>query len=350
MDVTVETASAVDRRDLDEIARADERTMIYSSPVFADFLSLALRTEVQTLLARVDGKAAGTLHYAVSSGPHGRVLNSLPWYGTHGGCTVLPGSPTAVRSSLLRGFRELADGEGVLSSCVVLSPFEEVHREVYVDVLGPAVTDERTGMFCPLFTDEDDQMGRMHQKTRNLVKKSLKQGLEVHDDDSDAAWRFLRETHAQNIGALGGSPKPEHHFSAMREAIPGENRELLVATKGSTFVAALLVLKFNRTVEYFVPAVSVEHRSTQAMSRLIWEGMRRAAAGGYSWWNWGGTWKSQESLFRFKFRWGSEVFPYSYLINCSNENRRTIVRGAPGVFAAHEYFYLYPTEALDDAG
>jgi len=350
MDVTVEVASATDRSDLEEIARADERTMIYSSPVFADFLSRALRTEVRTLLARVDGKAAGTLHYAVSSGPHGRVLNSLPWYGTHGGCTVLPGAPMEVRSSLLHRFREVTDEDGVLSSCVVLSPFEEVHREVYVDVLRPAVTDERTGMFCPLLADEDDQMVLMHQKTRNLVRKSLKQGLEVHDDDSDAAWRFLRETHVENIGALGGSPKPEHHFSAMRETIPRENRELLLATTGSTVVAALLVLKFNRTVEYFVPAVSVEHRSTQAMSRLIWEGMRRAVDAGYSWWNWGGTWKSQESLFRFKSRWGSEVLPYSYLINCSEENRRTIAREAPGVFASHEYFYLYPREALDDAG
>jgi hypothetical protein len=350
MDLTVEEAAVSDRTAMDAIARADERTMIYSSPIFADFLSRALRTEVRTLIARVDGRPTGLLHYGASSGRYGRVLNSLPWYGSHGGCTLLPDSPPDVRVALLRRFRELAEQEGVLSSCIVLSPFEEVHRDAYVDEFRPLATDERTGMFSPLSVDEDDQMARMHQKTRNLVRKSLKQGLEVHCDDSDRAWEFLLQTHTENITALGGSPKPRHHFSAMRETIPEENRELLLAVSGSEVVAALLILRFNKTVEYLVPAVSVEHRSTQAMSRLIWEGMRRAAAEGYTWWNWGGTWRSQESLHRFKSRWGSESLPYSYLINCSDESKETISRKAPAVFASHEFFYVFPRGAIDDVG
>lgn len=350
MTVTVQRALQEDRADLEAIAEADSRALIYSSPIFTDFLSAVLGVQIKTLIARDDGRPSGLLHYAESQGPYGRVLNSLPWYGTHGGCACIPTAPPLVRSELLDEFRRLTVADDVLSSCVVLSPFEEPFRDLYVERLQPSASDERTGMFCPLLKNDDEQLAIMHQKTRNLVRKSLKLDMDVSSHDSDEAWNFLITTHTANLDALGGAAKPRQHFEALRATIPSTNRELLVGSLHGVPVAALLSLRFNETVEYLVPAVRIEHRASQAMSRLIWEAMRRASTAGYSWWNWGGTWKSQESLLRFKSRWGGEALPYSYLINCGDKSRRTITREAPGVFASHEYFYLYPRDALDDAG
>ena len=350
MTITVQHATRENRADIEAIAQAHPRTLIYSSSSFTDFLSVALRNPILTLIARDGGKPSGFLHYAELQGPFGRVINSLPWYGTHGGCTCLPGASVHVRSALLDEFKRLSAAEDVLSSCLVMSPLEEQFKDLYVKRLEPSVTDERIGMFCPLQANDDEQLAIMHQKTRNLVRKSLKLDLNVHSDDSLEAWNFLIATHTANLDALGGAAKPRQHFEALRATIPVSNRELLIASRYGEPVAALLTLRFNETVEYLVPAVRAEHRQTQAMSRLIWEGMRRAAAAGYAWWNWGGTWKSQESLLRFKSRWGGDAMPYSYLINCSGESRRIIDREAPKVFSAHEYFYLYPRNALGDAG
>ena len=349
MTITVQHALQDDHVDLEAIVQADSRALIYSSRIFTDFLSAALGVQIKTLIARDDGKPSGLLHYAESQGPFGRVLNSLPWYGTHGGCTCIPGAPTQVRSALLDEFKRISTSEDVLSSCLVMSPLEEQFKNLYVQRLEPSATDERIGMFCPLLKNDDEQLAIMHQKTRNLVRKSLKLDLDVRSSDSDEAWNFLIATHTANLDALGGAAKPRQHFEALRATITSTNRELLVGSLHGVPVAALLTLRFNETVEYLVPAVRSDHRASQAMSRLIWEAMRRAATAGYSWWNWGGTWKSQELLLRFKSRWGGEALPYSYLINCVDESRRTITREAPGVFVSHEYFYLYPRDALDDA-
>jgi len=348
--ITVQCAARENRADIEAVAQADPRTLIYSSPMFTDFLSFALGIPIKTLIARDDGKPSGILHYAELEGTFGRVINSLPWYGTHGGCVCIPSAPSQVRSALLEEFKRLTAEEDVLTSCLVMSPHEEPLKDFYVQKLEPEATDERIGMFCPLLASDDEQLTIMHQKTRNLVRKSLKLELDIRSDDSIEAWNFLITTHKANLDAIGGVAKPRQHFEALRATIPLSNRELLIASRNGEPVAALLTLRFNETVEYLVPAVQVEHRSTQAMSRLIWEGMRRAAAAGYAWWNWGGTWKSQESLLRFKSRWGGVALPYSYLINCSEENRKTIVREAPGVFASHEFFYLYPRNMLNDAG
>ena len=33
---------------------------------------------------------------------------------------------------------------------------------------------------------------------------------------------------------------------------------------------------------------------------------------GFKLWNWGGTWRSQEGVYRFKNRWGAEDMVYRY--------------------------------------
>ena len=87
------------------------------------------------------------------------------------------------------------------------------------------------------------------------------------------------------MAGIGGTAKPWAHFEAIRDAIPASARRLYIARLNGQPVAALLLLYFNRTVEYITPVIKHEYRSAQPLSFLIWHAMQDAIAEGFRWWN-----------------------------------------------------------------
>ena len=76
--------------------------------------------------------------------------------------------------------------------------------------------------------------------------------------------------------------------------------------------SALLTLEHESTVEYFTPVVKPEFKESQVLSGLIFNVMLDKFQKGFCNWNWGGTWKSQLGVHRFKSRFGAVDRPYRY--------------------------------------
>lgn len=338
-----------DRRAYGELLCQQETTLVYAALEYRDFLSRILPGNPQYLLAFDGGQMVGSLpFFRLSVAGVGTVINSLPWYGSHGGCMLADPSREDVRAALLRRYLAATAEPEVLSATMILSPVEEAWRAQYEAVLRPTARDRRIGQFTPLPPDGPELDGRLEraltQKTRNVVRKSLKQGFDVSVIDEEWAWQFLCETHHHNLQALNGRAKPWEHFRAMRESFPASMRRLWVATLGHEPVAALLLLYFHRTVEYFVPTIRHEMRPLQPMSCLIVHAMRDAIRRGYRWWNWGGTWASQTSLHHFKAGWGAADRPYAYLVNSTPEGMVFLKRHQAQMASAFPYYYTHPYE------
>jgi hypothetical protein len=330
----------------------DSRAMIYATPGFQAFLSEAAGGSIAHLLAEDEGELVGALSYGLARRDGlGALVNSLPWYGSHGGCVGV--RDASVRRALLERFRDEALPSDVLSATLVLTPDETRFIGEYEAVLEPRAADDRIGQVTPLPEAGADLEARLEarlaKKTRNLVRKSLHQGFVEEVADSDATWRFLHATHAENLAAIGGRAKPWPHFESLRRHIPAEQRRLSVALLDGEPVAALLLLAFHQTVEYLTPAIVNLFRPRQPLSFLIWHGLRWAAARGCRRWNWGGTWRSQGSLHHFKAGWGAEDHPYSYVVCATEPGLRRIREQREAVSAAFPYYYAYPHHLLDAA-
>jgi len=329
----------------------DSRSLIYASPEFRDFLVRAVGGEPTHLLALDEqDQIVGALGYfRYKAQGIGTVINSLPWYGSHGGC-VVSGATGEARAALLTRYRQAIEAPDVLSATLILTPDEEPSLDEYRKGLVPSVEDGRIGQLTPLPPVTDDLETRLefvfHQKTRNLVRKSLKQGFVLQVRDDEVAWRFLFETHVENMLAIGGKPKPWEHFVAMREVLPAGSRRILVAEFEGKPVAALLLLYFNRTVEYVTPVIKHDYRSRQPLSFLIWHGMVDAVRCGYAWWNWGGTWVTQTSLHHFKAGWGAVDHPYTYLVCSSPAGRAMLAANRARLGDLFPYYYTYPYDRL----
>jgi hypothetical protein len=324
--------------------------LIYAAPMFHRFLRAAVGGECHYLLALRHGRPCGVLPFFVRQAPGiGCLVNSLPWYGTHGACVGVDPADATSRPALLAAFAGLVRDLRPLSTTLVLTPDETAHVADYRAVFPCSATDSRIGQLTPLPPAGDDRAlaATLLQKTRNLVNKSLRQGFrEELADESEDAWRFLCEVHTENLLAIGGKPKPRAHFEALRKAIPPTHRRLSVAWLGDEPVAALLLLSFNRTVEYLTPVIRAEYRSRQPLSFLIWHGMSWAMARGFRWWNWGGTWHTQSSLLHFKAGWGAVARPYEYVIDATPDAIERFRADIGGVASAFPYFYVFPHGSL----
>ena len=70
-----------------------------------------------------EGRLLGLLPTFVAEAGPGRVLNALPWYGSHGGCVVEDGRDDA-RRALLDGYRGLLEEVDPLCATLVLPRHE----------------------------------------------------------------------------------------------------------------------------------------------------------------------------------------------------------------------------------
>ena len=347
--VIIRTLEPADRDAYNEFLNRSPNASLYASLEFQSFLEAVVPGRSEYLIAVESGRVVGTLPMFVHQvDGEGAVLNSLPWYGSHGGCIIGADADDSVRDGLLTRYRELASAPTVLSSTLVLLPAEQSQLPAYRRTLEPSIEDYRIGQVTELPQPgdhlEDRLQSSLHRKTRNLVRKGLKQSFDCQIRDDDAAWEFLYRTHTENLLAVGGKAKPWSHFVALRQYLPEQWRRLYVASDHATPAAAVLLLYYRTTVEYITPVVDVAYRSRQALSFVIHQAMLDAVRDGCTHWNWGGTWPSQQTLYHFKQGWGARESTYSYLVNTTDRDRLSGMKARLGEL--FPYYYVYPYDRL----
>jgi hypothetical protein len=311
--------------------------------------------EERYLLAYENDRLIAALPAFVKKGPYGPVVNSLPFYGSCGSIIALPECSVGSKRALLKAFDEMCRNEQAVCSTIISNPMkneESLFEEYQADLF-----DERVGQLKRLPSTScaekiaNELMDSLHQKTRNIVRKAGKLGFEIRHDGSQETLRLLHNIHKANIQAIGGLPKPWSVYESIRRnfVYDQDYRVYYARSMDGVIVSALLIFYFNGIAEYFTPATIEEYRSQQQLSYLIYVAMQDAALlKNCTWWNWGGTWKSQEGLYRFKARWGSEDFPYRYYIKEYNEFGTLRNCRAYEILEGYQYFYTLPFSVLEN--
>ena len=329
----------------DFVARHDA-ALFYTSLAFRDLLSRVLDAQPHYHLALDGDRVCGVLPaFAARHSTLGVVLNSLPYYGSNGGF-VTDGRPETAQS-LLAAYFHLESSLGCAASTLVSSPFDG-ERVEYEEGLAASFRDSRIGQVTvlpPANLPLEDELFALYDDTaRRNVRKARKSGVIWEARRDRAAFAFLHRTHTQNIEAVGGLPKAWAFFEAIAETVPERYWRLYLANSAGKPVAALLTFRFGRTVEYYTPAIIEESRPLQALPLLVHEAMREAASEGYRWWNWGGTWRSQTGVYRFKRKWGAVDMPYHYYTRIND--RAVLEHARSELLDAFPQFFVLPFERL----
>lgn len=338
----------------DDCGRLSPESLIYQSRSFLSFLEKTTDSCAKMIAAREGGEIVGYIAWCEKKDEHyGTVINSLPWYGSYGGCRIADSAHEEVCNALIDAYGEYVRGvQDLLSATTILSPLHPDHLEKYKAIFPDCVLDNRICQISQLPNScgriDEALLSTMTQKTRNLVRKSLKQAFSVRESDNDADWEFLVNVHHENMAIIGGKPKPVEHFQYIRELLPKNHYKLYIAMLDDVPVAALLNFYYGKTVEYITPVIRHEYRTLQPLSFLIYHGMLDAARTGHLFWNWGGTWRTQQSLYHFKAGWGAIDKSYTYVTYMKDESVTLLKNDTQRIVAAYQWFYLFPFQLLEE--
>lgn len=341
MSATTETAVRVRRRTSEDAAAYDALaletppTLFYASRRFTSFVADLLGAVDESLVAEAGGRIVGALPLLRRDTDFGPLYNSLPYYGSNGG--VIGTDPNA-RAALIAAWNGLVTAPDALGGTMIGNPLDRGA----VEGVTHNFRDFRIGQLTELRGGKD-LLANVDSAARRNVRKAQRSGLEVVSDASLLG--RLRELHVENMAAIGGLAKTGAFFERIpRHFEYGRDYEIVGARRDGRVIATLLLFYFNRTVEYYTPAVEEAYRSDQPLSLLIVEAMRAAAARGLRWWNWGGTWPSQTGVYRFKRKWATHEQRYEYRVQM---NRPELLAWPAGRFVAEmPGFYVVPFSAL----
>lgn len=348
----IERLSPAHEADYERLNRCQDG-LIYGSLAYRAFLKSILPDAEDTYLLAFEGdRLAGALPCFIARKPQGAIINSLPFYGSHGGVLFAPNSDEdATARALLDALDGLARAEQALSVTLISNPLH-ANSTLHSNYFGAQFTDDRIGQFTPLpaGANAEEIMQACHSKTRNMIRKGQKSGFVIRHDGSEEALRHLWKLHQENMSAIDGIAKPWEVFAAIRtNFVYDRDYRVLVAEKDGTVAAALLVFFYNLTAEYFTPASLAAYRSEQPLSLLIFEAMQDAAHRGCTRWNWGGTWPTQHGVYLFKSRWGTQDIPYRYFIREYPEHGSLRHRARTDLLRDYQYFYTIPFSVLEGA-
>ena len=315
-------------------------SLFFQSWRHQNLLMEILDCKQQTLLALDDeGKILGALPLLSMEGKFGRCINSLPFFGSNGGFI---GRDQFARSKIIDFYNNMINSTDICASTIIENPLNPIEdNNLVYDFI-----DMRVGQLTKLPSGEDIEgslMRSFHYKTRNMIRKADKVGVHVQIDND--ATSFLADTHEKNLNDIQGCAKPRIFFDLLSEYFkPDDDYRIYTAYLNGEMVAALLVFFYNKTVEYYTPTVRRENRDSQALSALIFFALSDASMRGFTWWNWGGTWLSQEGVYRFKSRWCAKDLQYRYftkvnkpeILNLSNND----------LLMEYPFFYTLPFSEL----
>ncbi len=336
----------LEKEKYDNFLKKNNSTLFFASGSYKNLLAQILNAEPKYLLAVDDNDLIrGALPLMIFRNQQfGTVINSLPFYGSNGG--LLGSDDDDVKKALLDQYKELlGKEENVISGTIVTSPFEK-NNTFYESHLPVTFKDSRIGQITSFGTStEDTLMDIFHYKTRNSIRKGIKEGITVSWENGLEYMSFLYETHKENMSKINISGKPQSFFELLPSYFKyGTEYRVYIAFYRNEPIAALLTFYFNKTVEYFTP-VTIEHfREKQPMSVIIYEAMKDALGNNFSFWNWGGTGLNQTGVYDFKKKWGTSDFPYYYYTtllkkDLSSYTKETLLQQFP-------YFYVVPFNAL----
>ena len=306
--------------------------LMHYSDKYLSFLDSALvGSSIESLNVKNEGQISGILPFSYqTSEKFGTTINSLPFFGSHGGPLSLD---AASQSKLIVKFKDKIEDLNPSFVSLIENPFHPLNDQSVKD-LGLEIVDYRIGQFTPL----PSNMQQFHVKTRNAIRKGLKLKLDIKVSNKTEDWSWMHAVHEQSIKALGGIPKTKSIFKALQDSF-GEDIELWLGYLNGKPITGLVLIRYNEIIEYFTPVTEGSYKNSQALSALIYKLMKICSDRGSKLWNWGGTWENQTGVYRFKSRWGAVDKPYRYF----NKVRSKCLYEIPRQSLVDEfpYYYLY---------
>lgn len=328
--------SAREESDYSAFVQFKSDALLYHSLGYKTMIEALLDCKASYWAAYQNECVVGILPTVEKEGPYGKVINSLPFYGSHGGILA---SNDEARASLLNHYNAQATQQGVFTSTLIENFIVPEPIPPLYDLI-----ENRISQVTPLISGEESALFEQIDSTaRRNIRKAESSGVSVSVENEQLD--FLYKTHIDSMTIIGGRAKPEAFFRRLPEFfVPDKDYRVWAARREGRLIAALLVFYASDTVEYFTPVTIVSERNCQPMAAILKDAMLHAGRAGYRQWNWGGTWLTQDGVYRFKKKWGAQDGSYRYFVKVNDSS--VFDMSHESLLATYSDFYVIPFDKL----
>ena len=324
MKIIIETYQERFRSQYLEFINKNKHFLWYCSLEYKKLLESYMNVSSYYILAFVDNQVKGCLPLMISEEKYlGSVINSLPYYGSNGSflldVELSKEKKFEIAHLIYNYLNEFIKSNPIISTTFISNPLDSFSTYFFDKINDEFIVDYRVGQLTPLPSSENEINKLLSNPRPRNIRKAIKEGVKVYKSNSVDDFDFLYKTHYSNITSINGIPKEKKFFELIQDIVPKKNYSLFIAEKDGEKVSGLLVFYFNETVEYFTPCSVYKYRNYQSSSLLIYEAMKDAIRKKYKFWNWGGTWESQQGVYDFKKKWGAFDKKYFYYTKVTNQ-------------------------------
>jgi len=331
--------------------------MLYQSSKYINLLNLFINAKLLFIVYRCKGSVKAAMPVFIKfNQKYGNIANSLPFYGSHGGVILAEDLSFDEKSKILKEIlisfkEELAKIYDLTVSTIITTPFEE-NIELYRSTLQPSFTDFRIGQITQLSNyGEQELLYKFNKKCRNAIRKAIKNNVlvRVMDEYDKALIDKLYRMHVKHMESVKSIPKPQIFFKKLNEYFRlNKDYKIYYATYKGNVIAIALLFYYKNIVEYYTPVVDPNYRGLNPMNLIIFRAMLDAINDGFRLWNFGGTWKTQSGVYRFKRSFGAEDYFYYYFINMHNDFLELLNLTPDEIRREYNWFYVLPFSELKD--
>ncbi|PID43515.1 MAG: peptidoglycan bridge formation protein FemAB [Proteobacteria bacterium] len=159
----------------------------------------------------------------------------------------------------------------------------------------------------PIECDDAKNLAAVKYKQRAVVRKSLKNNLEISFPSDSDEFYLAYSTSVRNLGTPVFSKR---YFLELKREF-GDDCEILSVKKNGQLHSALMSFYFKDTVLPYYGGGLPESRGSKAMDLMYFDQMCRAGKKGYKLYDFGRS-KNDSGPFKYKKHWGFEAKPLNY--------------------------------------
>lgn len=343
--MNIEISTKIDQIEYDNFLKNNCESTFYHSFKHLEFLKDILKCEPNFITITENESLIGVLPFFEKNSEHGKVVNSLPFFGSYGGFVT---DNQNLQKNLLTFLNNFNIENDVLSSVIISSPFTS-YNEIYEKFFNYNLKEERRVQCIQLNKNEDELWRSFEQRVRRSVRKASKSSIEVEKlVPNDFEMNKFYQMHKAEMESKNGRIKPPEFFKHLRNSFQHDKEyDIFCAKKENEVIAFLLVFYFNSVTEYYMPAYNSDYKHLQATSLLLWNSIKTSLEKNLKFYNFGGTWKNQSELYLFKRGWAATDMPYNYYIYGDQERIKNV--GINEIVKNYPNFYVFSYEKIQES-
>jgi serine/alanine adding enzyme len=161
---------------------------------------------------------------------------------------------------------------------------------------------DKVSALLTIEADIDERLRRLDKKTRNLVRKSMTNGMVPEFGGAELLPEFY-EVYQQNMHDLGSPAYSRRFFSEILRHFPNESH-ICITRLGRKEVAGAFIIGFRRTLEVAWASSYRKFLSLKPNMFLYWSVLSFAAERGYKYLDFGRS-SRDSGTYEFKMQWGA---------------------------------------------